>query len=234
MQRTAIIVVVVLALALVGVASAASSSGAPLRLDASVSNAAHIAPKKHVAADAKPVRAQAKVKSSSLALASSNIASSTGILDTEVTCFASTGYPATPQVSWSGAPSATASYALAFYQTSESAGASSHVFWFVYNIDSSVSAIDYNTTVGTVGLDDTNVVGYYAPCAGGGGERVFYMTLYALNTEVFSGQSASTVNYAAFLDLYTDAILDQTTLTTVYNKDTDGSLAMKRLKKRKL
>jgi len=232
MQRAVIIVVVVLALALVGVVSAASA-GAPLRLDASASNAAHVAPKKHVAADAKPVRAKAK-SSSSLALASSNIASSTGILDTTVTCFESSGYPATPQVSWSGAPDATASYALAFYQTSESAGASSHVFWFVYNIDSSVSAIDYNTTVGTVGLDDENTVGYYAPCAGGGGERVFYMTLYALNTEVFSGQDASTVNYAAFLDLYTDAILDQATLTTVYNKDTDGSLAMKRLKKRKL
>jgi len=135
---------------------------------------------------------------------------STGYLDETYTCFADDWE--TPPAQWTGAPAATKSFVVLFYQPSDSdTGTASHVFWLQYNIDSSVSALEANTSVGTMGLSSANTVSFYPPCSGPGATRTFYMKVYALNvasifddTEVTSAQ--------AFTDTYSDNVLSSASL----------------------
>jgi len=169
---------------------------------------------------------QAKIKDSSMTAQMPAIGSD-GTINYEYTCFSADGTLTSPAVSWSGAPADTVSYALALYQLTEGTTASFHIYWFMYNIDPSVTSLVDNCSVsnpdiGTLGVNNNHQNAYMAVCAGGGGLRYYFLTVYAMDKMVFENIDPSTASIDLFQSLYTDSILDSVTLSMHYDKDVDG------------
>jgi len=153
-----------------------------------------------------------------------------GTVDYLYTCFSEDGTYTSPPVEWSGAPEETVSYALALYQSEENSVASYHIFWFMYNIDPSITSLVANcsqadSSIGTVGLNNANTNAYFALCAGGGGLRYYYLTIYAMDSMVFTDADPKTASIYKFDELYADHVLESTTVEMHYDKDVDGPSA---------
>jgi len=146
------------------------------------------------------------------------------------TCFSEDGTYTSPPVEWSGAPEETVSYALALYQSEENSVASYHIFWFMYNIDPSITSLVANcsqidSSIGTVGVNNANTNDYFALCAGGGGLRYYYLTIYAMDSKVFVDVDPKTASIYLFDSLYADNVLESATVEMHYDKDVDGPSA---------
>jgi len=96
------------------------------------------------------------------------------------------GADVSPELTWSGAPPGTQSFALICDDPDAPAGIWVH--WVLYDIPVSVSAleegiesIDHPSSGGTHGTNDFRRLGYGGPCPPGGTHR-YYFKLYALDT----------------------------------------------------
>lgn len=116
------------------------------------------------------------------ALSSSGF-SSQGFIPPRYTC---AGQNVSPGLSWSGAPSGTAAFALIVIDPD----APSHtwVHWVAYNLPSARRNLPENVAKskqvqagGVQGLNDFNDVGYGGPCPPPGKPHRYVFTLYALN-----------------------------------------------------
>ncbi len=141
---------------------------------------------------------------------SSSAASDGGVLPSTYTC---DGASSTLPLSWSGAPSGTASYAL-IMSTIPGPGSIKYN-WLLYNIPSTASGLLTNSSgVGTLGFaDDGAGLAYAPPCSSGAGTKYYTYTLYALSgAPDLSAYSASQVTGAVL----SSAIASKTLATTSF------------------
>src|SRR5579863_10695161 len=121
--------------------------------------------------------------------------------------FGCTGNNVSPSLSWSGAPSATKSFALSIYDPDAPTG-SGWWHWVVYNIPASATSLAAGAgdpakkllPAGAVqGNTDFGAPGYGGPCPPAGDKPHHYIfTLYALKTvklDVPAGASAAYVGF---------------------------------------
>jgi Raf kinase inhibitor-like YbhB/YbcL family protein len=113
---------------------------------------------------------------SALSLSSSGF-SHNGMIPAAYTC---DGENKVPDLTWSGAPEGTQSYALIV--DDPDAPSKVWVHWVVYNIPASVNKIDArNSQQYPAGLNDFGKKTYGGPCPPAGTHR-YHFTLYALDT----------------------------------------------------
>ena len=110
-----------------------------------------------------------------------------GTLPVAYTC---DGKSLSPQLSWSGAPLGTKSYALIMHtipgpaRPGESAAAVSYS-WVLYNIPADTTSIaEGASNVGTAGVQSHGAGAYGAPCSQGPGVKQYTFTVYALSSEL--------------------------------------------------
>jgi len=101
-----------------------------------------------------------------------------------------------PELSWSGAPAGTKSFALVMHDP-DAPVAGGYTHWLVYNIPAIVSQIAENAPSqdrlpggGMQGKNDSGSYGYTGPCPPSGTHR-YYFRLYALDTELDPRAGAS-------------------------------------------
>ena len=110
-----------------------------------------------------------------------------GTLPVAYTC---DGKSLSPQLSWSGAPLGTKSYALIMHtipgpaRPGEIAAAVSYS-WVLYNIPAATTSIaEGASNVGTAGVQSHGAGAYGAPCSQGPGVKQYTFTVYALSSEL--------------------------------------------------
>ena len=139
-----------------------------------------------------------------------------GMIPEEYTC---DGDNVSPELSWSGAPPETKSFALICDDPDAPAG--EWVHWVIYNIPSSEKELHegisadkklYNGTM--QGINDFREYGYGGPCPPGG-THSYYFKLYALDT-TFDIQKD--VSKEVLLDAMKGHILAQGQLTGKYSR----------------
>mgnify|MGYP005833538239 CR=1 FL=1 len=97
------------------------------------------------------------------------------------------GHNISPQLSWSGAPEGTKSFALTCIDPDAPMG--NFIHWLVYNIPASAKGIPRGGPLPEGATEVTNDFGkisYGGPCPPSGTHRYFF-TLYALKTEKLAG-----------------------------------------------
>ncbi len=107
-----------------------------------------------------------------------------GVLATKYTC---DGSSVSPPISWANPPSGTKSFAVTMHHIPPTGD--KHVYYLLYNIPSTVTALtENNTTVGLFGINTVNgKTSYSPPCSQGPGAKMYVLTVYALSAEpVFS------------------------------------------------
>jgi len=103
-----------------------------------------------------------------------------GSLPVEYTC---DGASASPPLTWSNPPAGTQSYALTMHHIPPDDEAE-HVYMVLYNIPANINALPKNVKdIGTWGAHTMRGLGagYTPPCSGGGGMKIYTVTLYALS-----------------------------------------------------
>jgi len=117
--------------------------------------------------------------------------------------FGCTGQNQSPDLSWSGAPQNTKSYAIALWDPNVPSGLFVH--WLLFNIPAGVTSLkagagsQSDAGVGaTHGFTDFGFSHYGGPCPGSGEPpHHYHFTVYALDVERVEGGSATTT-YARF------------------------------------
>lgn len=94
-----------------------------------------------------------------------------------------------PQLSWSGAPSGTKSYAVTCFDPDAPTG-SGFWHWLAFDIPASVTSFDEGNAVGKTATNDYGTTGYGGPCPPkGDGEHRYIFTVYALDVDTIEGGS---------------------------------------------
>ena len=136
-------------------------------------------------------------------------------LPTEYTGF---GAGATLPLAWSGAPAATASYALIMHHVASPTDI--HWYWVLYDIPPDVESLPRNVTgVGKLGNNSVNGrMEFTPPHSQGPGPKTYILTLYALSQEPTITVADSLVSRAVLLDAIKDITLDSAMLHVVYSR----------------
>jgi len=123
-----------------------------------------------------------------------------------------------PGLQWSGAPSATKSYAITMHHFPPTGD--KHVYWVVYNIPSTVNAVPENTTSGYgFGINTVNGKNIYTPpCSQGPGPKVYILTLYALSANPTISLPASQITMDAFMENIKNIKLDSAVMNVTYTR----------------
>jgi Raf kinase inhibitor-like YbhB/YbcL family protein len=110
--------------------------------------------------------------------------------------FSCKGEDISPELSWSGAPAGTKSFALIMHDP-DAPVSGGYTHWIVYNMPATVTRIpekapsqDRLPAGGMQGKNDSGKYGYMGPCPPSGTHR-YYFRLYALDTELDSSAAAS-------------------------------------------
>ena len=124
-----------------------------------------------------------------------------------------------PELSWSGAPEGTVTYAI--LMEDPDAPGRTFVHWVYYDIPADTTELpeaiagdDRPVPGGTQGSNSFGNVGYGGPCPPGGTHRYFF-TVYALDTEL---GLASGVSKQDFLDAAAEHVLAQGTLMGTFGR----------------
>jgi phosphatidylethanolamine-binding protein (PEBP) family uncharacterized protein len=128
------------------------------------------------------------------------------------------GSGATLPLEWSGAPAATASYALIMHHVASPTEI--HWYWVLYNIPAGVESLPKNASgVGKLGNNSVNGrMEFTPPHSQGPGPKTYTLTLYALSQEPAITFADSLVNRAVMLDAIKDITLDSAMLHVVYSR----------------
>lgn len=133
-------------------------------------------------------------------------------------------------LSWSNAPSNTASFALTmhtFPNPDSQELSSAHSYIVLYDIPGDASSLaEGETSIGTFGINTVNdQQEYSAPCSKGTGENTYIITLYALSDSIGSlGLDASATGLVELTDAIANSTLETATLSLTrvrYNSSTD-------------
>lgn len=107
-----------------------------------------------------------------------------GYIPEKYTC---DGLDISPQLSWSGAPESTESFALIVDDPDAPGGTFTH--WVIYNISASRNELPEGVDADKIvkkgcsqALNDFRAAGYGGPCPPPGGPHHYHFKLYALNT----------------------------------------------------
>ena len=127
------------------------------------------------------------------------------------------GESATLPLTWSGAPTETASYALLMHHIASPQDI--HSYWVLYNIPTNVTNLSINAQgVGTLGINSVNgQQAYTPPCSQGPGLKEYILTIYALSAEPQFSVPASQVDRDALLTAIQNITLDSAELRVTYN-----------------
>ncbi len=115
-----------------------------------------------------------------------------------------TGHNQSPDLSWSGAPAATKSYAVTIWDPDAPTGVG-FVHWVLFNIPSSVSSLAAGAgsrndagVHATSGTSDFGMTTYGGPCPPpGDAPHHYHLVVYALDVETLDGLDQTT-SYAKF------------------------------------
>lgn len=136
-----------------------------------------------------------------------------GRLPVEYTC---DGSGSTLALAWSGAPTATAGYAVIMHHVA--APDEIHWYWVLYNIPADVTSLPKNVSgVGTLGNNINNgLVEYSPPCSEGPGDKEYIYTVYALSGQPHLTVPQEQVDRSALLDAIQNITLASAELRVVY------------------
>ena len=136
-------------------------------------------------------------------------------LPTEYTGF---GAGATLPLEWSGAPAATAGYALIMHHVASPTDI--HWYWVLYNIPPDVESLPKNVTgIGKLGNNSVNGrMEFTPPHSKGPGPKTYTYTLYALSQEPVITVADSLVSRVVLLDAIKSITLDSAMLHVVYSR----------------
>ena len=150
---------------------------------------------------------------SALVVTSSDAANAT--LPTAYTC---DGDSKSPPLSWAGAPSGTAGFAV--IMTTIPGPGSVKYNWLLYNIPASTTSIAAGASAGTLGFaDDGAGLAYAPPCSQGPGLKQYIFTVYALSgAPNLSGLAPNQVNGAALTSAIAGVTLASGSLTLGVNR----------------
>lgn len=113
--------------------------------------------------------------------------------------FGCTGSNERPRLKWSGAPDGTKSYAITFYDQDAPTG-SGFWHWGVYNIPSSVNAVDGEALPeGAVESNtDMGEPGYLGPCPPVGRKHTYTYRVHALDVDILDVPVGATAALTGF------------------------------------
>tara|TARA_R110002153_G_scaffold99102_5_gene234409 strand:- start:30684 stop:32954 length:2271 start_codon:yes stop_codon:yes gene_type:complete len=135
-----------------------------------------------------------------------------GVLPITYTC---DGDSVSPPLSWSGAPENTQSYGLIKHHNAPDGV---HWYWTMYNIDTDVTQVNSNETLGILGTNSVNDLNAYAPpCSKGPGEKSYSYTIYALSAPVALDNNIK-VDRETLLAAMQDITLGSAQLTVSYER----------------
>nr|WP_252729033.1 YHYH protein [Aliiglaciecola lipolytica] len=125
------------------------------------------------------------------------------------------GESVNPPLSWSGAPESTQSYALIMHHNAPDGV---HWYWTMYNINSDVTQVKSNETLGLLGTNSVNDLNAYAPpCSKGPGKKSYTYTIYALSAPVSLNENTK-VDRATLLAAMQNITLASAQLTVSYER----------------
>lgn len=145
-------------------------------------------------------------------------------LPVEYTC---DGESASPPLTWSNPPAGTKSYALTMHHIPPGDEAE-HVYMVLYNIPASVTALPKNVKdIGTWGAHTMRglAAGYTPPCSGGGGAKIYTITLYALSVPEVKVEAAKggLATMQQLREAIRGKVLDSTYLDVTYLRANSGA-----------
>ncbi len=138
-------------------------------------------------------------------------------IPTRYTC---EGEDISPELSWEGAPSDTAAFALILHDP-DAPRANGFTHWLLYNIPSSVTHIRENVPegprvngLGLQGKNDAGKIEYMGPCPPSGTHR-YFMRLFALQKELDLAPAATAQEVISAIQ---DNAIEQAELMGTYAK----------------
>ncbi len=169
-------------------------------------------------------------KSSGTFTLTSSVVAEGDTLPTEYTGF---GAGATLPLEWSGAPAATANYALIMHHVASPTDI--HWYWVLYDIPSDVQSLPRNVTgVGKLGNNSVNGrMEFTPPHSQGPGPKTYTLTLYALSQQPSITVADSLVSRAVVLDAINDITLDSAMLNVVYSRPATAQAADRKPRERR-
>ncbi len=134
-------------------------------------------------------------------------------LPVEYTC---DGSGSSLALSWSGAPTGTASYAVVMHHVA--ALDDVHWYWILFDIPADVNSLAKNVIgVGTLGNNVNNGLAEYSPpCSQGPGDKEYIYTVYALSAEPQITAPSEQIDRALLLDAIQGITLASAELRVVY------------------
>jgi Raf kinase inhibitor-like YbhB/YbcL family protein len=117
--------------------------------------------------------------------------------------FGCNGGNISPELSWSGAPPETKSFAITFYDRDAPTG-SGFWHWVAYNIPTSVTHLEQGATAGRLpegiveGNTDLGKPGWFGSCPPPGRQHHYIYTVYALKTAKLDVPTTATAAYVGF------------------------------------
>jgi Raf kinase inhibitor-like YbhB/YbcL family protein len=139
-----------------------------------------------------------------------------GSLPVKYTC---DGESVSPPLVWTNPPAGTQSYALTMHHIPPGDEAE-HVYMVLFNIPPSVNSLPENVKdIGTWGAHTMRglAAGYTPPCSGGGGAKIYTVTLYALSVPQLKIDAPNgLVTMQQLRDAIRGKVLDSTYLDVTY------------------
>jgi phosphatidylethanolamine-binding protein (PEBP) family uncharacterized protein len=124
------------------------------------------------------------------------------------------GESVSPPIAWSGAPAGTASYAV--LMDHQPGPGDFKWYWVMYDIDPSITSIAQASTVGTVGVNEHDFLGYEPPCSQGPGAKEYTFHVYALSAAPTFTVATGAVDRAALLEAIEPLTIDSASLSVTY------------------
>jgi len=157
--------------------------------------------------------------SKNLIVASSDI-DATGNFSKEITC---DGAGRSPQISWSGTPSATKSIAITMHTEPGpprpgETDTGNHGYLVIFNIPASVTSIPGGSkAIGTLGQNfQGKTLGYTPPCSQGPGAKKYTITLYALSSTISLAAQEATL--AKLQEVLSGKVISTTSIDGLYTR----------------
>ena len=157
--------------------------------------------------------------SKNLIVASSDI-DATGNFSKEITC---DGTGRSPQISWSGAPSATKSIAITMHSEPGpprpgEVDTGSHGYLVIFNVPASVTTIPGGSqAIGILGQNfQGKTLGYTPPCSQGPGAKKYTITLYALSSTISLAAQEATL--AKLQEVLSGKVISTTSIDGLYTR----------------
>ncbi|MEH6523547.1 YbhB/YbcL family Raf kinase inhibitor-like protein [Sulfitobacter sp.] len=113
--------------------------------------------------------------------------------------FGCTGENARPEISWQGAPEATKSFAVTFYDQDAPTG-SGFWHWVVFDVPANATGISSDSIpAGAMeGNTDLGQPGFFGPCPPIGREHTYTFTVHALDTDTLEAPEGATAALTSF------------------------------------